>query len=118
VAARAEDQIQRAVVEWIRFTCPTALVFHVPNGGGRTRAEAGRFKAIGVLAGVPDLIVMWPGVCAGLELKTPANRPTAEQAEIGRRMAEMGHLWGWASSVDDALALLRVWGIPTREHRT
>lgn len=113
--ARQEDQIQRAVVDWIRLACPTAIVFHVPNGGFRTRAEAGRFKSLGVLAGVPDLIIMWPGVVAALELKTPANRPTAEQAEFGRRMTGMGHHWGWASSVDDALALLRVWGIPTRE---
>ena len=31
------------------------LLFHIPNGGGRSKAEAGRFKREGVKAGVPDL---------------------------------------------------------------
>ena len=29
--------------------------YHVPNGGSRKKAEAGRFRAEGVKAGVPDL---------------------------------------------------------------
>lgn len=32
-----------------------ALLYHVPNGGHRSKAEAGRFRAEGVKAGVPDL---------------------------------------------------------------
>lgn len=31
------------------------MLYHVPNGGSRNKAEAGRFKAEGVKAGVPDL---------------------------------------------------------------
>lgn len=34
-----------------------ALLFHIPNGGSRNKAEAGRFKAEGVKAGVPDLML-------------------------------------------------------------
>lgn len=34
-----------------------ALLFHIPNGGSRKKAEAGRFKAEGVRAGVPDLML-------------------------------------------------------------
>jgi hypothetical protein len=118
VAARAEDQIQGAVVHWIRATCPGVVVFHVPNGGKRTRAEAGIFKQLGVLAGVPDLMILWPGRVAGLELKAPGKKPEPAQKQIGEQMLAMGHLWGWADGVDEALALLRGWGIPTREHRT
>ncbi|MEY4932682.1 MAG: hypothetical protein RLZZ403_1002 [Pseudomonadota bacterium] len=113
--ARIEDQIQRTVVHWIRATCPGALVFHVPNGGKRSRAEAGIFKGLGVLAGVPDLIILWPGVCAGLELKAPGKKPEPAQEQIGQQMLAMGHRWGWADDIDKALALLREWGIPTRE---
>ena len=36
------------------------LMFHVPNGGGRSKAEAGRFKAEGVKAGVPDIFLPVP----------------------------------------------------------
>ena len=31
------------------------LLYHVPNGGSRHKAEAGRLRAEGVKAGVPDL---------------------------------------------------------------
>lgn len=33
------------------------LMFHIPNGGSRGKAEAGRFKAEGVKAGVPDIFL-------------------------------------------------------------
>ncbi len=36
------------------------LMFHIPNGGSRSRAEAGRFKAEGVKAGVPDICLPVP----------------------------------------------------------
>ena len=33
------------------------LLFHIPNGGSRGKAEAARFKAEGVKPGVPDLFL-------------------------------------------------------------
>ena len=33
-------------------------MFHVPNGGLRTKHEAAKFKAIGVVAGIPDLVLV------------------------------------------------------------
>lgn len=32
-----------------------ALLHHIPNGGTRSKSEAGRFRAEGVKAGVPDI---------------------------------------------------------------
>ena len=34
-----------------------ALMNHVPNGGKRSKSEAARFRAMGVKAGVPDMIL-------------------------------------------------------------
>ena len=31
------------------------LLYHIPNGGKRSKSEAGRFKAEGVKSGVPDI---------------------------------------------------------------
>lgn len=31
------------------------MLYHIPNGGSRGKAEAGRFKAEGVKSGVPDI---------------------------------------------------------------
>lgn len=59
---RHEENLHRACVAYLRATLPKPwFCFHVPNGGGRSKAEAGILKAMGVLAGMPDLFVMGPG---------------------------------------------------------
>ena len=111
---REEDAAQKWVVEWVRRTCPSVLIFHVPNGGQRSRTEAAILKGLGVLAGIPDLILLWPGHVAGLEMKAPKGKPTPEQEAIGERMIQMGHLWGVARSPEEAIALFAQWGVPTK----
>lgn len=73
---RPEERVQRELVAYLRANLPKPwLVFHVPNGGGRSKAEAGILKAMGVLAGVPDLIVIGPkSYMATIELKAPPKR--------------------------------------------
>lgn len=58
---RAEERLHRDLVAHLRARLPKPwLVLHVPNGGGRSKAEAGILKAMGVLAGMPDLLVIGP----------------------------------------------------------
>jgi len=59
---RAEEQLHKACVQYLRASLPKPwITWHTPNGGGRSKAEAGILKAMGVLAGMPDLFVMGPG---------------------------------------------------------
>ena len=49
------------------------IAFHCPNGGWRSRAEAGIFKAMGTMAGITDIILLFNGgktVFVELKLKT------------------------------------------------
>ena len=59
-----EGQEQATLMSWAGMqSCvypELGLLFHIPNGGGRSKAEAGRFKAEGVKAGVPDLFLPVP----------------------------------------------------------
>ena len=58
---RPEETLHRACVAYLRASLPKPwIVWHAPNGGGRSKAEAGIFKALGVLAGMPDLFVLGP----------------------------------------------------------
>lgn len=54
-----ENQEQQLLFEWAALSAgrwpELALMYHIPNGGSRSKAEAGRFKAEGVKAGVPDI---------------------------------------------------------------
>jgi rhodanese-related sulfurtransferase len=52
-----EHEEQRELVRWFRQTYKGVRIFAIPNGGVRSRAAAGRLKAEGVSAGVPDLFV-------------------------------------------------------------
>ena len=80
------------------------MLIHVPNGGYRTRAEAGRFKAMGVVAGVPDLLLFAPrGVYNGLalELKAGAGKPSANQVEYLDLLSRSGWRTQLCYSVED-----------------
>lgn len=72
-------------VAFIRY-CDTVgvPVFAIPNGGHRHKATAGKLKAEGVRAGVPDLFVpqgyhVWNGLF--IEMKTAKGRTTPVQRE-------------------------------------
>ena len=77
-----EARPQAAIVEYVRWVAPQIVIFHVPNGGWRSKAEAARFKWIGVLAGVFDLVLILPdGRSAYWEAKRPKGRPVERRPE-------------------------------------
>lgn len=101
---RYEQQLQSAVFQFIRLHerqyPQLAFAFHVPNGGFRSKVEAAIFKRGGVLAGVPDICLPFPGYgmdgqrYAGLymELKTPGNQLTEAQERFLHFVSTHGYL--------------------------
>ena len=84
-------------------------IFAIPNGGHRHKAVAGRMKAEGVKAGVPDLFLPVPrGIYAGLfiEMKYGTNKPTENQREWIEYLARCGYLAQVCNSFDSARRLL------------
>ena len=62
---RPEQRLQIGIMNFARRIMhiqkyETFLIYHTPNGGGRSKAEAGIFKAMGVMAGVGDLTMLIP----------------------------------------------------------
>ena len=85
---RGEDTEQIGVIEWANWNRnrfpELRLLFHIPNGGKRSKTEAAIFKAMGVKAGVPDLCLpVARGGFAGLyiEMKYGKNKPTDNQKQ-------------------------------------
>jgi hypothetical protein len=112
----AEARRQASIVEYAGWVAPHIIVFHVPNGGLRTKAEAARLKWIGVLAGVLDLVLVLPdGRCAFWETKTPRGRLSDDQLAFIKRLITLGHRWAVVLSIDDARRELAALGIETRE---
>ena len=84
------------------------LLFHIPNGGSRGKAEAARFKAEGVKAGVPDLFLpVARGPYHGLfiEMKRRSGGRTSEaQRKWIAALAAQGYLaticYGWKEAAE------------------
>lgn len=86
------------------------MIFHPPNGGNRNIVTAVRLKSLGVIKGVPD--VMMPvsnNVNSGLaiEFKRPNGaKATPEQVNFMRLLSEQG--WLVAIHTDAAEAVKEV----------
>src|SRR5262245_55148299 len=105
--AQPEAAIQRAIVEHIAWRArPRVFAFHVPLGGWRSRTEAAILKAIGTVAGIPDLICVFEGRVYALELKSEGGRVTDVQRITHERLREAGAHVAVAYGIDEALAQL------------
>jgi len=112
---KAEEQLQRAVCALLAiYEARGLLAFcHVPNGGYRTPAQAGAFKAMGVRSGVPDLII-WTGSghSFGIELKGPKGKPSDAQILWKSTLESLGHRVYVAWSLQEVEAALRLERVP------
>jgi hypothetical protein len=105
-----EQLIQLAVMDHLRWRAvPGVFAFHPANGGWRSAIEAKIFKSLGVVAGVPDLIIIHSGQCFGLELKADRGRLTDVQRITHGRMREAGAHVATVYGLDEALGQLTEW---------
>lgn len=110
-----EHQQQKALMEWVHMARgkypELALLYAIPNGGHRSKATAGRLKAEGVKAGVPDLhLPIARGGFIGLwiEMKSPTGKPSDSQKAWAKRLTEEGHKVELCRSAQEALNVI-VW---------
>jgi hypothetical protein len=86
--------------------------WHTPNGGWRTKAEAGLFVRLGVERGVPDFLLFGPphATLHGFELKRRGQHPTEAQWAWGTLLLDAGGHWAWGDTYEAAIAQLISWG--------
>src|SRR5437879_13666114 len=112
---RPEQQIHQAVVAHLNMRAePRVFFWHTPNEGKRGWVNAAALKAMGMTAGVPDLLILKAGQLHALELKAPGGRLTPSQRGIMERMMECGALVAVAHSIDEALVTLEFGGLLRR----
>ena len=101
-----EDTVQKSMAHYLDLCvlCKVLVVWwHVPNGGWRGKAEAARFKALGVRAGVPDLTLVF----ASTDDRSLVAMPEVKSAD--------GVL---SSAQKSLLPILQNNGVPSRTVRT
>ena len=114
----SEATEQMKVVEWCRVTdwqsggaLGLANIFHIPNGGWRSKSEAAKLKAMGVVAGVPDLFL--PLMCGGkgglwIEMKkSTGGRISGQQSAFGERLQALGYEWRCCNGAEEAIGAIR-----------
>ena len=97
-----ESVLQTSCVKWFRYQYPHLIIYAVPNGGSRNVREAQRLKAERVLAGVADLVIMFPqGKSLYIEMKVKGNKQTDNQKEFQKIAETLGHTYAVCYSFDE-----------------
>lgn len=90
-----EDNLQIACVRWFDYQFPElkTLLSHTPNGGYRNNIEAAKFKKMGVRAGFPDLLFLYPNgkyIALAIEMKYGKNKQTQLQKAWQMKAEKVG----------------------------
>ena len=110
-----EDQEQAAVAKFLDLIGVTWC--HVPNGGARSKATAGRLKAHGVKAGVPDVLIFTPppkrpgAVGVAIELKrVRGGRLSEEQKHWLEKLSVVGWITGRCNGAGEVIDFCKAMG--------
>ena len=107
-----EDAEQMALFRWAAYSRgrwpELDLMFHIPNGGKRSKAEAARFKELGVKAGVSDVFLpVARSGCHGLWIEMKrlhSGKPSKDQLDWIENMIKQGYAatvcHGWEQAKD------------------
>jgi hypothetical protein len=114
-----EADLQRAVVQALRFALPrTAIIHHCANevteAGPRGAKRQAILVGMGVHPGFADLVVLCNGRVLFLELKSLKGRLSPAQEAFRYAVLSQGHAWALVRSLDDALSALADHGFTTR----
>jgi VRR-NUC domain len=110
-----ERNLQRAVHQYLRMALPPdAVHFSIPNGLMRSKKAGAAAVGEGLLAGVPDLEIVWRGRAFFIELKAPRGVVSAAQRETQRRLIYAGAEVMVCKSVEQVEAGLREAGMRLR----
>lgn len=104
-----EDVLQNSVINYIKLQYPKALVIHVPNEGKRTPFERYKFKFLGGVSGVPDILIFNKNLkyCGlAIELKVGYNKPTENQEMFLNRLKNANWDACWSNNFDSTKKII------------
>jgi hypothetical protein len=116
-----EHREQCAVVAWARAMKRQEprlwLLYAIPNGGVRSKAAAGKLKAEGVLAGMPDLCLPVPEISPSgllhrsnalyIEMKSAKGKLSDRQKRVIHDLRAARNRVEVCRSADEAIAVIR-----------
>lgn len=111
-----EEDLHLDCIEWVslhekRWPLLEWMV-HVPNGGKRSKGEAGKLKGMGTKAGYPDLTLpkrngLWFGLA--IELKSPTGTVSSDQKRWLNTFDDDGWLVAVCRTLDEFIAVTEIY---------
>ncbi len=111
-----EQKFQIALIRALRAILPQPECFmtHFPAGENTNPLRGSFLKSMGLVAGFPDVLLIYRGVAFGLECKSPTGTVTETQRATHAALGKAGMDVRVVRSLDEAMAALAAFGIPTR----
>lgn len=110
----AESVLQSKIV--FALSALGVFLFSVPNelagGGAGAARKMAQFKAMGLRAGISDLILMGDnGVAHFMEVKTPTGKLSEHQVKFWNLCVKRGWPYTVVRTVAEAVDYAKVWGL-------
>jgi hypothetical protein len=112
---KTESKIQQEIVMWFRNNyClkhhnPRNCIFSIPNESEGKR-EMMYKKSIGLFPGASDLIILLPGKCIFVEVKTEKGKQSEKQIEFEQIVLALGFAYLLVRSLNDFIKQLQSLG--------
>lgn len=108
---KAESKIQQDAILhiWNKLPETRLCLFHVPNGMNSDARQGAKFKAQGVIAGVPDLVFVWAGKTHYIEVKTANGYLSPAQKKLHAKWSEQGVIVHVCRSSEEIIDLVAGW---------
>lgn len=113
--ARMQEQaLHKSVAQlFAAILTPATFATTFPAGGGG-RVRGAILKSMGLRAGVPDWLLVHDGRAYFIELKGPEGTVSKDQTACHLDLEDAGSKVYVCRSLNDVVAALERWGIPTR----
>lgn len=115
---KTEGRIQSDCFLWLWNGYPKTrgLLYHIANGGYRTPVEAMRFKAMGVVPGMPDLHLAISSDNYGqrfhslyIEMKTDKGKESPEQIKVHTALRKAGNMVATVRTLEEFQELIKTY---------
>ena len=112
----SENDIQRQIIDWVRWAAPSVKIIAIPNASRRTTGGRPTNAVPGLTPGAPDLLVIMPaGEVLWMEVKSAIGRVSPARLEFHQHLHVLGHTCAVVRSIEDVRLAFQHVKIPIRE---
>ena len=102
-----ERDLHKSCIQLLRHAAPPNCVFfHIPSGEYRRKATAALLQAMGVVPGLPDLVLIYKARILGIELKSTKGRLNPAQKNMHECLRAAGCLVTVVRNIEEFITVV------------